>query len=117
MTVARYYITSFLEEFDNHLKEGNYLLVKRVRTDQTLTSLEFTTKNLLQELVTLTIEDFSSGPEPNDDFDGYVMIFGKNICGQEIYIKIATTDQTGVTRMAVCISFHDADYPLKYPYK
>jgi len=117
MTVARYSITSFLKEFVKHLDNGNYLIVKRPKTQDTLSRLGINIKILLQELATLTIENYSSGPDPNDAFDGYVMVFGKIICGQEIYIKIANTDQTGVTRMAVCISFHDADYPITYPYK
>ena len=103
MAVKRHYLVSFLEEFCKHLTDGNCLVVRRDRTDQTLARLGFTTKNLLQELATLTIENYSSGPKQNDDFDGYIMIFGKNICGQEIYIKIATTDQTGG-----CINTHRA---------
>ena len=41
-------------------------------------------------------------------------VFGKDVRGREIYIKIALGMQGGQT---ICISFHIAEHPLKYPFK
>ena len=117
MSMKRYIIKSFLDEFCSHLEKGNFLLVKRKKNLQTLTQLGYNFLNLQNILSTLTIKNFHSGPEDNDDYDGHIMVFGMRINGNDIYIKLANTDETGISEMAVCISFHIAEYPLSYPLK
>jgi hypothetical protein len=45
---------------------------------------------------------------------GEMWVFGKNVKGQEVYIKIML-GQPG--RSTICISFHIAEHPLNYPFK
>jgi len=41
-------------------------------------------------------------------------VFGKEVKKKEVYIKISM----GIENTnAICISFHIAEYPMKYPYK
>jgi hypothetical protein len=41
-------------------------------------------------------------------------VFGKNVKGQEVYIKITLGFPISTT---ICISFHFAEYPMRYPLK
>jgi hypothetical protein len=40
-------------------------------------------------------------------------VFGKDVKGQEVYIKITL----GKGSSALCISFHIAEHPMNYPFK
>jgi hypothetical protein len=41
-------------------------------------------------------------------------VFGKDVKGREIYIKVIIS---GTTSQTICISFHFAEHPLVYPFK
>ena len=45
---------------------------------------------------------------------GEMWVFGKDIRGREVYIKIMISGLSGQT---ICISFHIAESPMKYPFK
>jgi hypothetical protein len=45
---------------------------------------------------------------------GEMWVFGKDVQGREVYIKVMIT---GVTSQTICISFHIAEHPLIYPFK
>ncbi len=64
---------------------------------------------------TITPKDYSEGPIRNmlNRF-GDLWVFGKDVKGQEVYIKICY----GLpNRSTICISFHVAEFPMNYPYK
>jgi hypothetical protein len=56
----------------------------------------------------------SKGPEPDKDKPGDIWIFGKEIEGKEVYIKLKIAI-VGEVRIAKCISFHIANFPLSFP--
>ena len=63
----------------------------------------------------LKAEDYIEGPVIDTlNRLGEMWVFGKDVRGREIYIKIALGMQGGQT---ICISFHIAEHPLKYPFK
>ena len=45
---------------------------------------------------------------------GEMWVFGKDVKGREIYIKVMISSHTSQT---ICISFHIAEHPLVYPFK
>ena len=73
-------------------------------------------RGMRKEIIkSLTIEDYSEGPIKNIlNAWGDLWVFGKDINGQEVYIKISYGMPN---RSAICISFHLAEYPMNYPYK
>lgn len=117
--MKRFWVKSFLEDLGKLLDDENFRLVRRKdrKNQKTLTALGYNQKAVQQELKTLTIADFYKGPEANEAYPGHIMVFGKQIGGKEVYIKLALTDESGENRIAVCISFHFAEHPLKYPFR
>ena len=49
-----------------------------------------------------------------EQFNTKVQVFGKDVKGREVYIKITLGYQNGQT---ICISFHIAEHPMQYPFK
>ena len=73
-------------------------------------------RGMRKEVVqSLTVDDYSDGPIKNMlNAWGDLWVFGKDVEGREVYIKISYGMPN---RRAICISFHLAEYPMKYPYK
>jgi hypothetical protein len=64
---------------------------------------------------TLKSEDYSEGPIPDQNFVGSdLWVFGKTLKNKEVYIKISMGYKNKST---ICISFHIAEFPMKYPFK
>jgi hypothetical protein len=108
-------VADFLIEFKEVVTDGRGLdIVFREETNRTILDLGLTRRNIVDEILTLGAEDYSGGPEPDRDRPGEVWIFGREIAGQEVYIKLKMY-RVGNTVGAKCISFHLAMFPMKYP--
>lgn len=63
----------------------------------------------------LEVEDYSEGPVVERlNHSGEMWVFGKDVKGREVYIKITLGYDNGQT---ICISFHIAEHPINYPFK
>jgi len=110
-------IRDFLMEFKKIMVAGRGLdIVNRRENIDAMAKLGLTKKNLKEEIMTLSVENYCEGPEPDKDRPGYVWVFGKQIGRQEIYIKLKIA-QVGKEKIAKCLSFHAAKFRLCYPYQ
>lgn len=77
--------------------------------------LNFRNMDRLNVVKSIEVEDYSEGPI-KDQLNGFgeMWVFGKDVAGQEIYIKI-TLGRPGSS--TICISFHIAEHPIQYLYK
>lgn len=80
-----------------------------------LTKLEITPAERERIVLEIKPEDYSEGPKPEDFFggDAEMYVFGKVVKNEEIYIKITLGRPDS---SAICISFHLAEHPMKYPF-
>ena len=63
----------------------------------------------------LNVENYVQGPVIDElNKLGEMWVFGKDVKGQEVYIKIMLGGEGCQT---ICISFHIAEHPLVYPFK
>lgn len=86
----------------------------RQKNRQTLAELEISALQREEEIMSLKVEHYSSGPEEDTLNKGEDMwIFGKHIKGKEIYIKITLGDYN---KQTFCISFHIAEHKMNYPF-
>jgi hypothetical protein len=110
-------VRDFLLEFKQVATAGSGIdIVPRAETRPTLARLGLTRVNLEEILLGLSVTDYCQGPEPDRDRPSNVWIFGCEIEGHEVYIKLKVA-QAGEKRIAKCISFHVARYPLEYPHR
>lgn len=109
-------IRKFLKEFKYLTSIKKTYIVKRYDNQKSFIELGITEENCRDELITLSLTDYSSGPEPDKDRSGSIWIFGKHIGNREVYIKLKIF-QVGNESRAKCIAFHPASAPLSYPYR
>ncbi len=109
------HVAVFLKEFKQIVTQGRGLdIVDRKKNLHSLSMLGLTKKNCKNEILSLSVSNYSSGPKPDRDKPGKVWEFGKKIKEKEIYIKLKIAD-IGLIKIAKCISFHEAKHPLDYP--
>jgi len=108
-------VALFLKEFKQIVTQGRGLdIINRRENLESLSGLGLTKKNCKNEILNLSVSNYCSGPEPDKDLPGKVWVFGKIIDGKEIYIKLKIAHVNSM-RIAKCISFHIANYPLEFP--
>lgn len=72
---------------------------------------------LQREMIVKSIreQDYVEGPVIDVlNKEREMWVFGKDVKGREVYIKITLGYEGGQT---ICISFHLAEHPLAYPFK
>nr|MBQ5604249.1 type II toxin-antitoxin system MqsR family toxin [Bacteroidales bacterium] len=109
-------VQKFLYQF--HEKCQVYDIVfrdDRGKNLQTLAELGITANYRLTVIKSIKVEDYSEGPIV-DALNKYgdMWVFGKDIKGNEVYIKISLGQPNNRT---LCISFHKAEYKMQYPFK
>lgn len=109
-------VKSFLQELKQIIKTWEIFFINRPKNNvQDLADLGITANSRKEIVAQLEVEDYSEGPEPETQFNGKELwVFGKTIKKQEIYIKLTISKITGG---AICISFHKAERPMKFPFK
>ena len=109
-------VERFLNDFHQKVKVFDILFWdERDKNAKTLTELGITAVERKEIVKTITVDDYSEGPIKNllNRF-GDLWVFGKDVNGQEVYIKISYGLPNHST---ICVSFHIAEYPMNYPYK
>jgi hypothetical protein len=110
-------VALFLKRFKGIVASGSGLhVIHRKVNNEALIGLGITKKDRREILLGLSVEDYCEGPIPDRDRPGHLWIFGKGIGPQEVYIKLKIA-QDNKDQIAKCISFHIADYSMKFPYK
>lgn len=82
---------------------------------QTLATLEINTIVRKQIIMNIEPEDYVEGPIVDTlNKMGEMWVFGKDVKGHEVYIKITLGLPNSST---ICISFHVAEHKMNYPFK
>ena len=109
-------VKAFLDLFNTKVQVfGIVFRDDRGKNKEALEQLEITP--LQRELIVknITVQDYVEGPIIDIlNKEGEMWVFGKDVKGREVYIKITLGYQNGQT---ICISFHIAEHPMHYPYK
>ena len=101
-------------KFKKYMVDKFTFIPRRSNID-TLARLGITVKHARQIIVQLTYKDYYRGPARDRGGPEFnVWEFGKEINGDQLYIKLS---DDFAYDYAKCISFHIAEYEIKYPYK
>ncbi|SDE88766.1 type II toxin-antitoxin system MqsR family toxin [Chitinophaga filiformis] len=87
---------------------------RSAKNTQSLANLGITVAMQIEIIKDLAPTDYYCGPEPDEKYpDRAVAVFGYDFRGTELYIKFSIgLDGTAV----VCLSFHESEYPMQYPF-
>jgi len=104
----------FLKQFHARMKVwGVFFHDKREKNTTAVFELGITRNERIKVLSELTAMDYSEGPIKDWDQGPALWVFGKELKARELYIKI-TLGVTGEGKV-ICISFHAAEHPMKFP--
>lgn len=110
-------VEAFLREFHQKMKVWSILFRDdRGKNAQTLAELELRPNEREKVLMGLEVENYSQGPIEDTILGGSdLWVFGTIVKNEEIYIKV-TFGMPGNPGV-ICISFHIAEYEMRYPFK
>ena len=78
-------------------------------------SIQSKEKEVVEFLKELTVREYSETLVDKDDVNPPLLfVFGKDINGQEVYIKLKI--KGAQTRHVLCVSFHYAEEKMTFPY-
>lgn len=117
-------IKAFLSAF-KQAAQLDLNVIPRAKNLAFLTRYGFTPQERKEVLLGLQVGDYCKGPEQDDkDPDGPkdIWFFGVDYEGVKIYIKLQLVEETDGESSdtfvhAKCISFHEAEYELIFPFK
>lgn len=109
-------VRAFLEQFNTKVQVFGILFRDdRPKNREALQILDITPLQREVIVKNLQAQDYVEGPVIDElNRKSEMWVFGKDVKGREVYIKITLGYQNGQT---ICISFHIADHPMKYPFK
>ena len=109
-------VRSFLEQFHAKMKIfGIIYRDDRGKNQKALEELEIVPSFRKVIIENLKVEDYVEGPIIDTlNHLGEMWVFGQDVKGREVYIKIMISNVGGQT---ICISFHLAESKLTYPLK
>jgi hypothetical protein len=95
--------------------------VPRLARSKTPLELGLTEQNCRDVIDSLTVENYSNGPDDDRDRPGTgkIWTFGSEVSGVEVYIKLKVFEvRRGimVETCAKCLSFHRAERSIRYPF-
>ena len=121
-------VIAFLEELKDFLGkedfdiDSDFTLIKKKKTDDeehstpyTLLDLDYDVWDVVERLKELTVAEYSETKIDKDDLNPPLLfVFGKDINRKLVYVKLKIKgDQK---RRVLCVSFHYAREPMKFPY-
>ena len=114
-------VRSFLKEFKMIASAQGMYVIERVKNTAALAELGLTAGNRVDEILSLSVADYCGGPEKDLNGEGEVWMFGRQIADKEVYIKLKIVaikgPKNGEQKIAKCISFHSAEFPLRFPHQ
>ena len=109
-------VQNFLDQFHAKMKIFDIIYRDdRGKNNKALEDLEIVPSYRKVVIENLIVDDYVEGPLIDVlNHLGDMWVFGKDVKGREVYIKIMISNVNGQT---ICISFHLAEAKLSYPYK
>lgn len=106
-------VETFLREFRPKFSIWGIIFLHRDKNEEALKALGITPIAREEIIKKIEKDDYSHSVFDEATFDD-MWVFGKDYDGTELYIKISMGMPGSNT---ICISFHEAEHPLDYPFK
>lgn len=104
----------FLIGFHGKMTVFEVYFLERKKNLQALLDLEMVPVKRKEILRQLKAEDFYRCPAKDQETGPDLWEFGRIVNGKELYIKVHMGYEG---RPVICVSFHIAERPIKYPFK
>lgn len=108
---------NFLKDFKELMGQGRYFVKEHRKNVRTLKDLGINARIRDEIILSVAMENYSSGPNPDEYHPGYYWVFGKDFNTIEIYIKLKIISYNNGNERAICFTFHPSEHSLKYPFR
>lgn len=110
-------VRGFLEKAKKLIQLGFFDFVPRKKNIDSIIRAGLTVEHVKGIISSLNYKNYCRGhvADVGRSRQGFVWEFGCSIDGIDFYIKLKIEERMG-KECLVCISFHTAEYPLRYPY-
>jgi hypothetical protein len=93
----------------------NFRLERRPENMATLARLGMTITDARERILALTPADYVEGPKPRSENSSQeAWVFGLRIREVSVYVKLSIRLEPA---RCVCVSFHEAEWPMVFPYR
>ena len=100
-------ILLYLAKLKDLVSSGKWALIPRKKNLDSLSNQGLTIQDVRNELLSLQLSDYISGPVPDYSYSGDIWIFSRNINGIDFYIKLKIDIINDGTEILKCLSFHE----------
>lgn len=107
----------FLRDFKDLMMQRPLQNLDHLKNINAMKNLGITARIRDELILSLAIENYSSGPRTDQYKPGVYWVFGKELDSIEIYIKLKIVTDNNGNETAVCMSFHPSEYSMKYPFR
>lgn len=98
----------------NLIRKKKRVEEQKFSTPYTLLDLDYDAEDVVSRLKELKVEEYSETKiDTNDVNPPILFVFGKDINGKLIYVKLKIRD---LKKQVVCVSFHYAKDKMEFPY-
>ena len=113
---ARQKVLNFMRDFRTACSKGLVTATCCKKNSNALALLGITERQRLEEINTLSVTDYCCIAPERVEGEGICYIFGKELCGSLVYIKLKLEDRNGVT-FARVVSFHPPEGRMRFPFR
>jgi len=114
--VNRVLVTVFLAQAKDLIASGHVTFYNRTKNITTLAALGLRRQQQLEILQALQPENYCYNVDPLEGAEEDGWVFGMQEQIVELYIKLNITTIPDNGQRVICISFHEAEQALSYPY-
>ena len=105
-------VEEFLDQFGVKLDVWGIIYLDREKNEEALKALGITPK--ARDVIVRQVRSDDYVETLSADYFGEMWVFGRDMDGVELYIKIALGSPNSQT---ICISFHIAEHPISYAFE
>jgi hypothetical protein len=117
MATTKKDVEDHLAEVGRLIAARRFLFVQRPKNADALVEPGMTATAAVIDVARLTASDYVSGPDEDRDRPGQqCWVFGLDVAGREVYVKLVV-DQTARGPRLKVLSFHQAEWSLRYPFR
>ena len=100
------FILQYLLKVKELISLGCWTMIPRKKNIDSISDYGLTFTDVKNELLSLEVSDYESGPEQDYSYSGEIWVFKRNICNRDFYIKLKIDVAKDGTEILKCLSFH-----------
>ncbi len=100
-------VLQYIAKVKELVSSGCWTFIPRKKNLDSLSNMGLSVQDVKNELLSLEMRNYKSGPELDYSYSGEVWIFSRLVGNAEFYIKLKIDVANDGTQILKCLSFHN----------